>query len=74
MADIDNGLPPAGTDITDKSISGVFIDKSETQESNICKISAVMIDKSEADSVKINKIGAVFIDKEPAGRNQAMFL
>lgn len=74
MADFDNGLPPKETDVTDKSINGIFVSKTDVAKSEISKISAVMVGKSEIESSDINKIRAILISTEPAGKNTAMFL
>ncbi|WP_029902289.1 hypothetical protein [Prevotella sp. 10(H)] len=74
MADLENGLPPQGADISDKQLNVVLIDKSDAEDSEISGISLVMVEKQNAEDSEIPRISVISIDTSPAGRNWATFL
>ncbi|GAB6122262.1 hypothetical protein [Dysgonomonas termitidis] len=74
MADLDNGLPPEGIDVTDNRISSVNIGRADADNMNINDINSINISSLKVDVQSVRKVSAILVSTEPAGRNIAMFL
>lgn len=75
MADLDNGLPPQGIDISDSSIQSVSISKKQFHnEATTAEISHISVKKEiHKAETKTTDVGFVSI-KKLAGYNTALFL
>ncbi|MFV0538700.1 MAG: hypothetical protein ACK5M3_15255 [Dysgonomonas sp.] len=74
MADLDNGLPPEGTDTTTNDINSVLIGKSEVTENGTFNLSSVLLETEDVADLLPNQISSVLIAKEASSYSLCMFL
>lgn len=73
MADFENGLPSVNTDMTDKKVSDVVIQKDEPKSSSQQTVQAVNVLADEATILTQASIDSVRIVTKQAGRNTLIF-
>lgn len=74
MADYDNGLPPEGIDVSDKSVQAVNYEKKGINTFNSSAVSSVGIVKDAATEHTKTAIQSINLQKEPAGQNLMLFV
>lgn len=73
MADFENGLPPASTDMTGKKVSNVSINTLDAESIGKQDVSAVKILTVDAEIASKQAIKAVSLSTEQVGRNRVFF-
>lgn len=48
MADFDNGLPPAGTDVTGNSVNGADISSSDAEQTDERKVAGLFVSNDKS--------------------------
>lgn len=73
MADLDNGLPPKGTNITDKKVSEIAIQTDNTEAPSQQGVHAIFLNTERTNNQAEASIRSITFSTEPAGKNRVLF-
>lgn len=73
MAEFENGLPSEDTDMRDKKVSEVVIQKDDAESTTQQTVQAFNILVDDTQSISKQTVQAVNISTQPTGKNTVLF-
>lgn len=73
MADLENGLPPKGTDITNKKVSDISIQTDQTEAPLQQGVQAIFLNTEQTNNPTESSIKSITFSTEPTGKNLVLF-
>lgn len=73
MANFDNGLPPASTNLTGKNISEVAIQVDYAEMASSQGVQAVLLNTEQTETQTESSVKSVVFSTEPTGHNLVLF-